>query len=77
MTGAGFLSQAMMLFNRLIWGLLPQMSRNPNNVDNDGLHYEATEKHHIKNDKDKDTQNYPSSFITEATVAVQQEDGLP
>ena len=33
----------MMLFSRPVRGLLPQMNREPINVNNDNLHYEALE----------------------------------
>ena len=39
--GAGILSPAMMLFKRLISGLLLQMNRDSINVDNDDLHCET------------------------------------
>ena len=73
MIGARLPSPAMMLFNRLIRGLLPQMNRDPINVDNDDLHREALEALQRKN-KGKDTRKFHPIFITEATVAAQQED---
>ena len=75
--GAGLLSLAVMLFNRLIRGLLPQMSRDPINVDNDDLHHEALKDCQRKNYKGKDTQKDLRIFIKGATVAVQQEDRGP
>ena len=44
-----------MLFNRMIRGLLPQMSSDPINADKDDLHYKVLEVHQRKNDKGKDT----------------------
>ena len=38
---AGLPSPITMLFNRLIRGLLPQMNRNPININSDDLHHEA------------------------------------
>ena len=63
--GAGHLTLAMMLFNRLIRGLLLQMNRDPINVDSDGLHCEALEAHERKDDKDKDTQMDPPILLQE------------
>ena len=39
--GAGLPSLAMLLFNRPIRGLLPQMNRQPININNDDAQYEA------------------------------------
>ena len=72
-TGAGLLSLAIMLFNRLIRGLLPQMRRDSINVDNDDLHHEALEAGQRKNDKGKDTKKYPIVCLTRPMVAVQQQ----
>ena len=46
--GVGLLSAAMMLFNRLLRNLLPQMNRNPMNTNIDDMHYEALEAHQRK-----------------------------
>ena len=72
--GAGLLSLATILFNRLIRGFLPPVSRDSINVDKDDLHYETLEAFQRKNDEGIDTQKYLLS-ITGATVAVWQEDG--
>ena len=42
---SGLPSPAAMLFTRPIRGLLTQMNRDPNNVDNDALHHETLEAH--------------------------------
>ena len=52
--GVDFLSLAIILFNRLIRSLLPEMNRDPFNVDNDHLHHTGLEAHQRKN-KGKDT----------------------
>ena len=70
--GAGGLSPVMMLFNRLMRGLLSQMNRDPINVYNDGLHYKTLQGSQKKNDKGKDTQKGSPIFISGATVAVQK-----
>ena len=41
--GVGLPSPAVMLFNRLISGPLPKMNRDPININNDNMHYEALE----------------------------------
>ena len=46
----------MMLLKRLIRGLLPQMTRDPINVDNDDLHHELLGTCQRRNDKGKDTE---------------------
>ena len=64
------MSLAMMLLNRLIRGLLPQMNRNLIDINNHNMHYEALEACQRKYVKGKDTQKDPSVFIAGATVAV-------
>ena len=54
---AGLCSLAMILFNRPITGLLPQMSRDPVNVNNSDAQYEA-----LKAQQEKDTCKDPSIF---------------
>ena len=39
--GVGLLSPGMMLYNRPIRDLLPQMNRHPIDINNDDMHYEA------------------------------------
>ena len=63
-----------MLSNRLIRGPVPQMTRDPINVDNDDLHHKAIQASQRKNDKGKDTQKDPPIFIPGIIVAIQQED---
>ena len=53
--GAGLPCLGMILFNRPIRGLLPQMRRDPINVDNDDLHCKELEACQRKNLKSKDT----------------------
>ena len=69
--GTGLLSPETMLFNRPIRGLLPEMNRDPINVNNNDVHYEALEAHQRKNSKGKNTQKHPSVSVAGATVAVQ------
>ena len=64
---------ATVLLNRLIRGMLPQMSRDPINVDNDDLYCKALEVHQRKN-KGSDTWKDPPFFIKGAKVAIPQED---
>ena len=66
-----------MLFNRMIGGLLPQMNRDPINVNPEDLHCKVLEVHQRKNDKSKDTQNGLPIFLTGATEIVQGEDRRP
>ena len=72
--GVGLPSPTMMLFNRLISGLFPQMNTNPIHVNNTDLHFEALDIHQRKYDEGKNTWKDPSVFIARATVAVKQED---
>ena len=73
--GTGLPSLTMMLFNRLIGGLLPQMGSDPLNVEKDDIHHEALEVCQRKKDKGTDTQKDPPIFITGATIIVWQENG--
>ena len=62
----------MMLFNRPIRGLLPQMKRGPINENNNDIHFEALEAYQRKyNNKGKHTQEIPSVFIAGATLTIQ------
>ena len=69
--GVGLLRSAMMLFNRPLGGQLPESNRDPGNVNNDDMHYEALWDHQRKYDKGKDTQKDHSVFIAGAKVTVQ------
>ena len=61
----------MMLFNRLIQGLLLQISgRAPINLDNDDVQYGVPEVCQSKYSKNNDTQK-PYVFSAGSTVAVQ------
>ena len=53
--GADPPSMVMMLFNRLIQQLLPQMNRDPINVDNDDQHGKELEATQRQNNNGKDT----------------------
>ena len=72
--GAGNLSLAMILFNRLIRGQLPQMKRHSINVYSGDLYHEVLEVCQRQNDKGKATPTNSPIFIKEATVTVQPED---
>ena len=47
-TGAGLLSPAVMLLDRLMSGLLPKMNKDPINAHNDDLHHETLEAYQRK-----------------------------
>ena len=64
----------MMLFNRPIRDLLPQMNRGPINRNNNGMHYVAFKPNKESMMKTNKLKKKPSVFITGATVIVQQED---
>ena len=63
------------MFNRPIQGLLPQINREPINVDNNNAQYEALDPCQSKCSKNNDTQNAPSVFSTGSTVVGKWEDG--
>ena len=73
--GAGLPGLAMILFNRLIKGLLLQMKNDPIYANNDDLHHKALDAYQRKNDKGKDTQKDSLNIISGAMVAVHLEDG--
>ena len=57
--GAGLLSLPVMLFNRPIRGLLPQLSRDTINVGKDDILKKALETQQKKNEKGRDAQKEP------------------
>ena len=67
----------MMLFNRTIRALLPQLGREPVNVDNDDEYYKALMSRHEVYTKNNDTQKDSTFFSSGSTVAVQMEDEGP
>ena len=73
--GAGLSSPAMLLFIRPIRGLLPQMNREPININNNDACYEALTAHQSKYIKDKDIHKDSFYFPIWSTVTVQCEDG--
>ena len=52
--GAG-MSLTMILLNKLIRGMVPEMNRDSSNVNNADLHHKALETYQRKSDKGKDT----------------------
>ena len=72
--GTGLPSPATMLFNRPIRTLLPQMNREPININADDEHCEA-----LKACQDNCNYTFKDSFSFPigSTVAVQHEDGGP
>ena len=68
-------SPAMLLFNRPIRGLLPQMNRGPININNDDGQNEALKSHKIKYVKNNDTHTH--FFLIGFTIAMQNEQGGP
>ena len=68
-------SLAMLLFNRPIRGLLPEMNREPIKINNDDAQYEALKAHQHKDVKNNDTHKDSLSFPIGSTIAVQHEDG--
>ena len=73
----GLPSPAILLFKRPIKSLLPQMNREPININNDDIHYEVLKAHHNKYVKNNDTHKDPLSFPTGSTEAVHCEDVEP
>ena len=70
-------SPATLFFNRPIRVLLPQMSRDPININNNNDQYEAPKAHQDKYVKDSDTYEDSLSFPVGSTVAVQHKCGGP
>ena len=75
--GTGLPSPAMLLFNRPGRGLLPQINREPININNDDVQYRAFKAHQSKYITDSDTHKESPSFLIGSTVAIQCEDEGP
>ena len=73
--GARITSQAMMLINRPIQGLLPNINRSSINTDNDDARNKALEANENKFKKDSDTPKTLMFFSAGSTTVVQQKDG--
>ena len=69
--GTGLPSPATLLFNKPITALLPQMNREPININADDEHYEALKSCQDKYLKGNDTHKNLLSFPIRSTVAVQ------
>ena len=61
----------MMLFNKLLRGLLLQMNTYPINLSNNDTNYDPLEAHQRKYDKGNETEKDPSVFIAEGMEAFQ------
>ena len=66
----------MLLFNRPVGGLVPQMNREPIKINNDDAQYETPKAQQGKYVKDKDAKTH-CSFPIGCPVAMQHEDGEP
>ena len=75
--GLGLPSTAILLFNRPIRGLLPQINREPININSKDAQYEALKAHQSKYIKENDTHKDSLSFPIGSTVTIQHEDGGP
>ena len=75
--GLGLTSLATILFNHLIRGTMPIISRLPISVNNDEECYEALVNRQTKDDKNQDTPRNYVSVPTGPTVVVQHEDVGP
>ena len=75
--GTGVPSPATLLLNRPIQSQLPQMNREPININNDDAKYEALKAHQDKYVKNSDTHKDLLSFPIMSTVATHCEDGGP
>ena len=73
--GTGLPSLAMLLFNRPIRTLLPQVNRNPINYNADDENYKALKLQQDKYLKNIDTHRDSFSFPIGSTVALQRKDG--
>ena len=60
--GTGILSPAMLLFNRPIWMLLPQIGREPLNINNDYGSNKASKSRHETDIKNNDTHKDSTFF---------------
>ena len=74
--GTGISIPTMLLFNGPIRVLLPQISREPININKDNKYYEALKSRQETYIKNNDTCKN-SIFSTGSTVAVHREDGGP
>ena len=75
--GSGLPSPAMLLLNRPIKCLLPEMYTEPIKINNDDAQHEVLKGHQIEYVKNNDNKKIHLFFSIESTVAVQWEDGRP
>ena len=75
--GPGLPVPATLFFNQPIRALLPQINREPININTEGEHYEALKAHQDKYLKGSDTHKDSLSFPIGSTVTLQWEDGGP
>ena len=73
--GAGLHSPLTLLFNKPVRGLLPHMNREPINISNNDVQYQALKARQDKYIKNNDTCKDSLYFPIGSTVAMQDEDG--
>ena len=74
LVSTGLSHPAKILFNRLIRALLPQIGRQPININNDDKYYEALKSRQEAYAKNNDTCKDSTLFPSGSTAVVQMED---